>query len=136
MELTATNRQWGGNTANGGGVVGAVFKVRAGKDPMRQGYIVRFALPHTVFTMTSTTPVTQAVVEFLSGRLIQLGRPAAVGADLQVFEDGVLDSVALGELGGVVERAAGCEVDMLAFDPTAIVTTSDLIDQLESALAA
>lgn len=103
---------------------------------MHQGYIVRFAPPHTVSTMTSTTPVAQAVVEFLSGRLIQLGRPAAVGADLQVFEDGVLDSVALVELVGVVERAAGREVDMLAFDPTAIVTTSDLIDQLESALAA
>jgi acyl carrier protein len=84
--------------------------------------------------MQPQTAAARAIVDFLAQRLAQLGRPTAVSADLAVFESGVLDSVALVELVGVVEQAAGREVDMLMFDPTVVVTATDLMEQLEAAL--
>jgi acyl carrier protein len=67
---------------------------------------------------------------------LKLGHAGVFSAQTLVFESALLDSMALLELVAVVEAAAGAELDMLRFDPTAVSTVDDLIAQLQSALQA
>lgn len=78
--------------------------------------------------------VADVVKVFLAERSAALGRRQAPTPDSAVFDDGLLDSVALLELVTAVEQGTGQTVDMLSFDPSSVESVSDLIEALSSAL--
>ncbi len=51
-----------------------------------------------------------------------------------VFDEGLLDSVALIELVAAVEAASGQTLDMLRFDPASVETLDELVGELTGAL--
>jgi acyl carrier protein len=77
--------------------------------------------------------VERAVVAFLERRLADSGRAGSLGRDVAVFDEGLLDSLSLLELVAAVEAATGQAVDMLRFDPAAVVSLDDLIAELSAA---
>lgn len=78
--------------------------------------------------------VERAVMAFLERRLADSGRAGPLDRGLAVFDDGLLDSLSLLELVAAVEGAAGQAVDMLRFDPAAVVSVDDLIAELSAAV--
>jgi acyl carrier protein len=76
--------------------------------------------------------VEAAVVPFLAERAQALSCPLT--GETLVFDAGLLDSVSLLELVAVVEQASGQTVDMLRFDPSAVETMPELVNELSAAL--
>lgn len=76
------------------------------------------------------------VEDFLSRRLAKLGKTEAVRPTTAVFDDGLLDSLALVDLITELEKQIGREADVLLFDPSEINTVEDLIGQMEQVFAA
>jgi acyl carrier protein len=76
------------------------------------------------------------VEDFLSRRLAKLGKTEAVLLTTAVFDDGLLDSLALVDLITELEKQIGREADVLLFDPSEINTVEDLIGQMEQVFAA
>jgi len=76
----------------------------------------------------------QTVRATLEARHRQRGGQTPLPADPAVFDDGLLDSLALAELITQVEASTGLCADMLRFDPLAVETASDLVRELAQAL--
>lgn len=77
----------------------------------------------------------QTVHTTLAARHRQRGGTEPLPADPAVFDDGLLDSLALAALITEVEARTGLGVDMLRFDPLAVDRASDLVRELAQALA-
>ena len=78
--------------------------------------------------------VEKTVLQFLKTRHEALASATPLPADLRVFDDGLLDSMALIEMVAAVESATGAEIDMLRFDPAAVDTASDLVERLVASI--
>lgn len=74
------------------------------------------------------------VLQFLQTRHAALSPARPMAADPMVFDDGLLDSMALIDLVAAVESACGVEVDMLQFDPSAVSTASERVAQLDASI--
>ena len=86
---------------------------------------------------TTRERVMDAVLAYLGERLRNLGKPpGTLGASTDLFEAGVLDSVALTGLIAAAERAAGREIDFIDVDPDALGTVDGIVEQLSRAAEA
>jgi len=83
--------------------------------------------------MPNTDAITLCVSEFLAKRHESLGRSGLPAVDAPIFEAGLIDSLALIDLIAEVEACTHSEVDMLLFDPTKVVTATDLVRVLNEA---
>ncbi len=75
------------------------------------------------------------VEDFLSRRLVKLGKTEPLSPTTAVFDGGLLDSLALVDLITELEKQVGREADVLLFDPSEINTVEDLIGQMEQVFA-
>jgi acyl carrier protein len=82
----------------------------------------------------TTLDLAHTVTEFLRPRWIKQGLEGPLEPHTAVFNNGLLDSVALVDLVATVERASGQTLDMLLFDPTEVETLEELISALKNAL--
>ena len=78
--------------------------------------------------------VASAVQTYVTARLAALGKPAVALRSTDLFDDGVLDSVALTALIAAVESATGREIDFLDVDPDALGTIEGIVSELTRAL--
>ena len=75
--------------------------------------------------------VAQAVQTYIEARLIALGKAhGALAASVNLFEEGVLDSIALTGLIAAVEYATGRDIDFIDVDPEALGTIDSIVDEL------
>lgn len=84
--------------------------------------------------MTAAHAVSEAVHRYLRQRLAHLGRPRTLSPELDLFEEGILDSIAITELIAEVEQATGREIDFLEVDPDDLATPLRAIEALTRAL--
>jgi len=80
--------------------------------------------------------VERAVSEYIAGRLGALGRSGDASASRDLFDDGILDSVALTGLITAVEGATGREIDFIDVDLDAFGTLEGLVAELTRVLEA
>ena len=80
--------------------------------------------------------VDRAVREYIAGRLGALGRSGDGSASRDLFDDGILDSVALTGLVTAVEGATGREIDFIDVDPDVLGTLEGIVAELTRALEA
>lgn len=78
--------------------------------------------------------VSAAVRGYLAQRQVQLGKPAALPEGADLFDEGVLDSVAITELIAAVEQATGREIDFIDVDPDELATVAGIVSELTAAL--
>ncbi|MDZ7813030.1 MAG: hypothetical protein U5L74_07890 [Ideonella sp.] len=76
--------------------------------------------------MSQDAAIAKIVSGFLAQRHAALGRPGTPSPQDAVFESHLIDSLALIDLVALIDTELGCEVDMLVFDPSDIVTADDL----------
>jgi acyl carrier protein len=84
--------------------------------------------------METTLDLAHTVTEFLRQRWKEQGLDTPLEAHTAVFNNGLLDSVALVDLVATVEKASGQTLDMLLFDPTEVETLEELVSALSKAL--
>lgn len=82
--------------------------------------------------MTLHEQIDAVVHRFVAGRLAAAGQQAS--PDLDLFEAGVLDSVALVELITAVEQATSLELDFIEVDPDELSTHPRLVAELARVL--
>ena len=79
--------------------------------------------------------VREAVEAYVTKRFTSLGKPAdALSSSTDLFDDGVLDSVALTGLIAAVEHATGEQIDFIDVDPDALRTIDGIVDELSRAI--
>jgi acyl carrier protein len=79
--------------------------------------------------------VADAVGEYIAARRSALGKRApTLASSMNLFEEGVLDSVALTGLIAAVEQATGREIDFIDVDPDALGTVESVVDELSRAV--
>ncbi len=84
--------------------------------------------------MQQLTPLIERTVRTaLEKSHAQRGGITPLESDPLVFDSGLLDSLGLAELVTAVEAQTGCSVDMLRFDPLAVNTASELVQELARA---
>ena len=76
--------------------------------------------------------VAEAVQTYVAARLTTLGKPHV--ASINLFEDGVLDSIALTGLIAAVEHATGRTIDFIDVDPEALGTVDSIVEELTRVL--
>ncbi|WP_396270766.1 phosphopantetheine-binding protein [Ideonella sp.] len=76
--------------------------------------------------MSQEAAIARIVAGFLTQRHTALGRSGTPSLQDAVFESNLIDSLALIDLVALIEGELGCEVDMLVFDPSEVVTADDL----------
>ena len=74
--------------------------------------------------------VAAAVRDYITQRLAALGKPETALASTDLFDEGVLDSVALTALIAAVESATGREIDFIDVDPDALGTVDGIVTEL------
>lgn len=84
--------------------------------------------------MDTTLDLAHTVTEFLRPRWAKQGSGRPLEPQTAVFNNGLLDSVALLELVATVEESSGQTLDMLLFDPTEVETLDELVCALRRAL--
>ena len=81
--------------------------------------------------------VADAVHRYIAARLAALGKPAsALAASSDLFDEGVLDSMALTGLIAAVEQATGKEIDFIDIEPDALGTIDAIVDELSRVVEA
>jgi len=83
--------------------------------------------------MSAEATVAAAVKHYLAERLSSRGKPR-LPEDADLFDEGVLDSVAITELIAAVEAATGKEVDFIDVDPDELATVAGIVSELTAAL--
>jgi len=78
--------------------------------------------------------VREAVEAYVTKRFTSLGKPADALSSTDLFDDGVLDSVALTGLIAAVEHATGEQIDFIDVDPDALRTVDGIVDELIRAI--
>jgi len=79
--------------------------------------------------------IAEAVRAYVGKRADELGKPAqALDASTDLFEMGVLDSVALTGLIAAVEGAIGYDIDFVRVDPAALGTIGTIVEELARAV--
>ena len=78
--------------------------------------------------------VAAAVRDYITSRLVALGKPPTAFASADLFDEGVLDSVALTALIAAVESATGREIDFIDVDPDALGTVDGIVFELTRAI--
>ncbi len=74
--------------------------------------------------------VDRAVRDYIAARLAALAKPGDAGGSSDLFEDGILDSVALTGLIAAVESATGRTIDFIDVDPDALGTVEGIVAEL------
>ena len=85
--------------------------------------------------MSAEETVAAAVRAYLAQRQAHLGKAAPLPEDADLFDEGVLDSVAITELIDAVEKATGREIDFIDVDPDELATVAGIVSELTEALA-
>jgi acyl carrier protein len=81
--------------------------------------------------------VERAVRDYVAKRFAMLRKPPdALSSSTDLFDDGVLDSVALTGLIAAVEEATGRQIDFIDVDPDALHTVEGVVDELSRAIGA
>ena len=84
---------------------------------------------------TMREQVAEAVQAYIAARLTAVGKPpATLTASMNLFEDGVLDSIALTGLIAAVEHATGRSIDFIDVDPEALGTVASIVEELTRVL--
>jgi len=79
--------------------------------------------------------VASAVHDYIAPRLHARGKPAdMIGSSVDLFGEGVLDSIALTALIAAVEQATGREIDFIDVDPDALGTLEGIVEELTRAV--
>ena len=79
--------------------------------------------------------ISEAVNAYIGARFVALGKPiAALDPSSDLFEDRVLDSVALTGLIAAVEKAVGREIYFIDVDPDKLGTIAGIVDELARVL--
>ena len=74
--------------------------------------------------------VDRAVRDYIAARLAAIGKSGDASGSKDLFEDGILDSVALTGLIAAVESATGREIDFIDVDLDALGTVDGIVAEL------